>query len=97
MGRNVYLSLFNKECNQLLIREVVTCNGSRRFCPHRFYCYSSLVSDLQSLVLRCGFIDKCEMTGNMFSTSDGFSDVYDGSIWKEFRNINHLPFLSHKK
>ena len=84
---------FQKKCNNLLMKEIMTSSGQRKFYPHRVFCFASVISSLQALVLRTGFMQQCESTRNTLSTT-GFSDVYDGSIWKEFLEVEHSPFLS---
>ena len=85
--------LFQKKCSEVLMKEIVTSSGHRKFCPHRICCFSSVISSLQTLVLRTGFMQQCESTRNAFSTT-GFSDVYDGTIWKDFLEVQNSPFLS---
>ena len=43
--------------------------------------------------MRPGFIEKCESTRKLISSS-GLSDVYDGNIWKEFQSVDGHGFLS---
>lgn len=83
---------FQKSCNHPLMKEIVSSSGNRKMYPHKIYCFVSLISSLQNLLLRTGFIEQCESTRNMFSES-GLSDVYDGTIWKDFMTIDDVPFL----
>ena len=84
---------FQKTCNQPLMKAVVSSSGHERFYPYKVYCFVNLISSLQALVLHTGFIEQCESTRKCFS-STGYSDVYDGSIWKEFITVDQLSFLS---
>ena len=84
---------FKKECGELLMKEVISSSGNKKVYPHKIYCFVSLISSLQNLLLRTGFATNCESTRNNFSES-GLSDVYDGSIWKDFLTIDNAPFLS---
>lgn len=43
--------------------------------------------------MRAGFVQQCESTRSKFSTL-GLSDVYDGTIWKDFLTVDGVPFLS---
>ena len=70
---------FKKRCNKILMKEVISTSGHRRYYPYKMYCYKSLISSLQDLVMRAGFVQQCESTRNKFSTV-GLSDVYDGTI-----------------
>lgn len=87
------LKPFTRTCNAYLMKEIITSNGHRKYYPHKFFCYRSLVSSLQELVMRNGFIAQCESTRNNFSSS-GFSDVFDGAIWKDFLKVDDVPYLS---
>lgn len=84
---------FQKSCNHLLMKEVITSGGTKKFYPHKVYCFISLISYLQTLIMRSGFVEQCESTRNLFSPS-GYSDIYDGSLWKEFLTVDNIPFLS---
>lgn len=84
---------FRKQCNQVLMKQIVTKTGTMKFYPFKVYCYVSLVACIQTLVLQRGFVEQCESTRTQFSAS-GLSDVYDGFIWKEFLTVDEVPFLS---
>lgn len=49
---------------------------------------------LQELILRPGFVEKCEAWRSRNIAVDTLADIYDGKVWKEFLNPNGLPFLS---
>ena len=66
----------SRRCGEPLIKSIVSKNGQRKVYPNLVFCYSSLKASLQSLVLRPGFIEKCESTRKLISSS-GLSDVYD--------------------
>ena len=85
--------LFSKTCNQLLMKEVISRSSTHKFYPHKVSCFTSLIASLQALVLRSGFIQMCESTRNSFDSMN-FTDVYDGSIWKDFMTVEGRPFLS---
>lgn len=84
---------FKKTCNKLLMKEIVSSSGHKKYYPHAVFCFESLITSLQALVLRTGFMEQCESTRNAFATT-GMSDVYDGSLWKEFLTVDDCPFLS---
>lgn len=76
-----------------LLQKVVSASGRTRYYPHTVYCYTSMKSYLQKLILGPNFVEQCESTRNVTS-SRGFADVYDGSLWKEFKTVDGIPFLS---
>ena len=57
-----------------------------------------MIASLQALVQRTGFMDQqCESTRRAFATvyySTGFSDVYDGTLLKDFLTVDQSAFLS---
>ena len=83
---------FKRKCNGLLMKEIVTRSGNSKFYPHKVFCYASLISSLQALVIRTGFIQLCESTRNV--STEVLSDFYDGLIWKQFSTIENSLFLS---
>ena len=84
---------FKKTCNQPMMREIKSSNGTTKFYPHKVYGFVSLIASLQALVMRSGFVEQCESTRNLFSTY-GLSDIYDGYLWQDFLTINNTAFLS---
>lgn len=82
--------LLKKHCNQVLMKHIVTRSGTIKFYPLKVYCYVSLISYLQALVMRRGFVEQCESTRIQFSASG----LADGSIWKEFLTVGKVPFLT---
>ena len=84
---------FKKVCNEPLMKEVVSSSGHRKFYPHAIFCFASLIASLQALVLHTGFMEQCESTRRAFSTT-GYSDVYDGTLWKDFLTVDQTAFLS---
>ena len=86
---------FKKACKTPLMKEIVSSCGNRKFYPHAIFCIVSLITSLQALVLRTGFIEQCESTREAFATT-GLCDVYDGALWKEFLTCNQSPFLSER-
>lgn len=84
---------FKKACNEPLMKEVVSCSGHSRFYPHAIFCFASLIASLQALLLRTGFMEQCESTRRAFAAT-GFSDVYGGTLWKDFLTVDQSAFLS---
>ena len=83
----------SRYCNEPLLKSIVSASGHNKLYPHMVFCFSTLKSSLQTLVLRPGFIEQCESTRKLISTS-GLSDVYDGNVWKDFQSVNGHAFLS---
>ena len=75
-----------KECGNSLMKSVVTCSERNyNLCPKKVYPYRSIKSGLEEL-LSC-----TEFRGFLFeepnrSSIGRMSDIYDGCLWKEFRD-----------
>ena len=78
-----YTKIFKKRCDQTLMNQVISSRVSFKYYPYKVYCYVSLISSLQILLMQNGCVDQCESTKNQFSASS-FSDVYDGTLGNDF-------------
>ena len=83
----------SRVCGEYLLKDVVLRSGCAKFYPYKYYCYCSLISTLQRLILKPGFVDMCEETRNNHSYQSLF-DVYQGRIWKDFLVVDGVDFLS---
>ena len=81
-------------CKQKLLKSVKVSSGKTIFYPFRLYCYKSLQSSLQNLLLRPGFIENCERWKTR-NTTGTICDVYEGRVWKDFLHVAGQPFLSY--
>ena len=78
-----------------LLKQIVSRQGKKRFYPHLIYPVASLISSLQGLISRPGFLDKCEhWRATFLKGSASLQDVYDGKIWESFMEVNGCSFLS---
>ena len=80
-------------CNTLLLKTVELSSGRKVLYPRKIYCYNSLSSSLQELLLRPGFVEECNHWRDR-PCSNMIRDVYDGKIWKKFLNVEGSPFLA---
>lgn len=60
-----------------LMREVTTRSGNKKHYPYLVYPFVSVVSSLQSLLLRPEFYDMCESWRHRLNCDTILSDVYD--------------------
>ena len=79
--------------NTPLLKSVELSSGRKVLHPHKIYCYKSLTSSLQDLLLSPGFVEACNHWRTR-SCSNLLRDLYDGRIWKQFQNVSGSPFLS---
>ena len=58
------------------------------------YCYLSIETSLQSMLLRPSFVMECSKWRTREVKSGVLQDIYDGALWKEFEVCDGVPFLS---
>lgn len=80
-------------CKQCLLKTIKYPSGKTIFYPFKIFCYKSLQSSLQNLLLRPGFVESCEHW-KARRTYDKICDVYEGRVWKVFLEVSGQPFLS---
>ena len=51
-------------CGARLVKEVILSNGSKVFYPLKTYCYYSIITQLEQMLQRQGFPEKCEQWRN---------------------------------
>ena len=79
--------------NYPLLKRVLTSHDNEKFYPHRVYPYMSIISALQSLLMRPNFLQNC-MQWKL--SNNGMYDVYDGRVWNEYFVSNDSPFHNDK-
>ena len=83
-----------QQCGQRLMKKIKSVRGNSSFHPHLIYCYKSVIESLQELMLRTGFVEKCELWRQRNVSPGTYSDVYDGKVWKDFMYVNRQSFLA---
>ena len=81
-------------CGVSLLKTVEFLSGREVLYPHKVFCYKSLKSCLQELLLRPDFVQDCEQWRNRNVCNDELRDIYDGRIWKMLQSVLGSPFLS---
>lgn len=81
-------------CGTLLLRTIQLRSGRTFLYPFKVYCFRSLRTSLQELLLRPGFFDACQLWQSPATNGHELSDVYDGKIWKDFQYYDGEPFLA---
>ena len=83
-----------KSCGAKLVKEVILKNGTKKFIPLKTYCYKSLINSIESLLKRPDFEENCEVWKKKNCSEEHYGDVYDGNVWKSFKNWKgSKPFL----
>lgn len=83
-----------KPCGTLLMKKVRSRPKGVSLYPRLVYCYKSVIESLQEMLKRPDFMKKCELWRDRQVHPGVYSDVYDGTVWKEFLIRDGTPFLS---
>ena len=81
-------------CQSALLKSVELASGKRFFYPILIYCYIGIQNSLKHIIQQQNFSELCEEWRNSSRDLNCYKDVYDGNVWKEFMDIDKIPFLS---
>ena len=81
-------------CGAKLLKKVHRGNNSFLY-PIKVFSFSSVADALQQMISRPGFIEKLHRSPNF--DRNGLSDIYDGRLWKEFRDKDGSLFFTNKR
>ena len=76
------------------MKTMKTSAGTVVFTPIQTFCYKSVTQSLKELLQRPNFVELCELWRTRDIEPDVLQDIYDGSVWKKFMEIESVPFLS---
>ena len=89
---------FNKghvrECGTASARKVISGNGKKGFYPHKIYCFNSVIDRVEELLKRSGVPEMCEQWREHQVDEKIVTDVYGGSIWRDFLKFKGNDFLN---
>ena len=92
---NIFMSRGQrKSCNAELVRKVKLKDGKEQFYPIHYYCYNSIIEELERLLQHKGIPESCEEWRSQKQTEGILSDVYSGKIWNDFKKYKGHDFLS---
>ena len=83
-----------RECGTALARKVVLGSGKVCFYPHKLYCFNSVIDQVEGLLKSPGLPEMCEQWCAHQIDDNIVADVYDGSIWRDFRKYKGNDFLN---
>lgn len=83
-----------KKCNAILLKRVELSSGQQLLYPYKVFCYKSLQSILQQLLLRPYMFRDCNHWRCRKTCENTLQDIYDGRVWKAFQYENGSPFLA---
>ena len=77
-----------------LLKEVTGTSGKKFLYPFSVYCYRSLISSFQQLLLLPHFFSECQAWRNRSTSSGVIEDIYNGQVWKDFQHVSGVEFLA---
>lgn len=84
----------SKECGTDLAKKVILENGKVYFYPHKLFCISSVINQLETILKRPGIPKLCEKWRQRNTEQGIMNDLYDGKIWKDFLLYKGKAFLN---
>lgn len=82
-----------KPCGASLFKTVRSKHGELILKAKRVFCYRSVKRTLQEFLKRPGFSEKCEQYKKCPRDPNFLGDIYDGRVWKNFKNAEGKPFF----
>ena len=82
-----------KPCGTSLFKAVRSKNGDLILKAKRVFCYRPVKKTLEEFLKRPGFGAKCEEFKKEPQNPELLGDIYDGRIWKNFKNAEGEPFF----
>lgn len=82
-----------KPCGTSLFKAVRSKNGDLILKAKRVFCYRPVKKTLEEFLKRPGFGEKCEEFKKEPRDPELLGDIYDGRIWKNFKNAEGEPFF----
>ena len=81
-------------CGEPLLKENTLKTGQTKLYPFKVYCCNSVTENLKYFLQRPGFTSRCELWRSRDIPVGYLADIFDGRIWKEWKNVNGKPSLS---
>ena len=78
-------------CDQVLLKTVHSNTGRIFLYPFKVYCYRSIQSHLEHLLLKPGFVELCDEWKHQSRNENLLQDVYNGRVWQQFISILEKP------
>lgn len=84
-----------KECGTKLAKRsrVVLSDGKECYYPFKVYYFNSVMNQLEAMLKRPNFAEKCEHWRNRNISNGIYSDIYDGKVWNDFLTFEGKDFL----
>lgn len=82
-----------KPCGAALFKTVRSKHGELILKAKRVFCYRSVKKTLQEFLKCPGFSEKCVQYKKCPRDPNFLGDIYDGRVWKNFKNAEGKPFF----
>ena len=90
------MARFRQPCNTVLMKETTSANGTKNyFYPERVYCYRSIKSFLEEMLLRPGFKDILYHGPNKLDHL--LADICDSQIFRNFQDDLGNNYFADKR
>ena len=80
-------------CSHPLLKKVKAASGNQILRPLKIFCYSSCIDYIQDLIQQPGIPDLLNHWRDRKIPSGVMADVYDGSVWKSFKDKDDKYFF----
>ena len=84
---------FRRKCGHDLLKRVTLRNGKIKYYPFKVYCYKSVTESIVTLLKQQRMQDLCEHWRARVVPQNILADVYDGHIWKSFKDKDNDWFF----
>ena len=81
-----------RPCGEKLMQKTKLQNGNIVYKPFKVYCYKSIINTFENFCKRKGFEKSCNKWKTREIPQNAFGDIYDGKVWKTFKNIDKKTF-----
>ena len=65
----------SRECGEILAQKVILSDGKEHFYPFKVYCFNSIINQIEAMLKRPGFAEKCELWRERKANDGFYSDV----------------------
>ena len=83
--------IYRRECGTELMK-CVKVGNKYKLVPRKRFVYNSITNSIRQFASRPSFFESCEAWRKQEATDGSFmTDVYDGKLWKEWKNYLDIP------
>ena len=84
------------KCLEPLVKTVKLSSGKKQKVPVKVFCYKNFIDEIQQLLSREGALNSINKWRGRKIPVNSMADIYDGVIWKTFKDMNGQYFFSDR-